>query len=243
MHDAWNLAWKLAFVVKGWGPDALLDSFAAERRKLGADLDARIDRTFRFITEPKPFQASIVRTMVPKLLETDAVKHFAEPAFTELELTYAGVGLSEGGKGLGAIKPGDRAAALWVKRLPECETANLLDLYDGLRWTLLVVVSAGTDASTLNGLVAFAKTREAEHPQQLRTVLLSCGPARPATTGLETMIDAESRFIREHDLPESCVLLVRPDGHVAVLSRDDHAEMETYLDKWLRPASHDMGGP
>lgn len=236
MHDAWNLGWKLAYVVKGWGPEALLDSFAAERRKLGAELDARIDRTFRFITEPKPFQASFVSTLAPKLIAIEAVKKAAEPAFTEVELTYAGVGLSEGGHGLGSIKPGDRAGALWVKRLPHCELANLLDLYDGLRWTLLVVASTGADEATTRGLVDYARAQQAEHPQQLRAVLLSCGASRPKPLVIETLVDAEARFIREHDLPSNCLMLVRPDGHVARISLDGDDQFDAYLYTWLRPA-------
>jgi len=35
IHDAHNLAWKLAAVLNGWAGDALLDSYDAERRPLG----------------------------------------------------------------------------------------------------------------------------------------------------------------------------------------------------------------
>jgi 2-polyprenyl-6-methoxyphenol hydroxylase-like FAD-dependent oxidoreductase len=35
MQDAWNLGWKLAFVLKGWAPDTLLDSYEAERKPIG----------------------------------------------------------------------------------------------------------------------------------------------------------------------------------------------------------------
>jgi hypothetical protein len=38
LQDATNLAWKLAAVVRGWAPDALLDTYQAERRPLGADV-------------------------------------------------------------------------------------------------------------------------------------------------------------------------------------------------------------
>jgi hypothetical protein len=36
MQDAFNLAWKLAAALNGWGPADLLDSYHAERRPLGA---------------------------------------------------------------------------------------------------------------------------------------------------------------------------------------------------------------
>ena len=35
MADAYNLAWKLAAVLQGWGGVALLDSYAVERRQVG----------------------------------------------------------------------------------------------------------------------------------------------------------------------------------------------------------------
>ncbi|MFI9388413.1 FAD-dependent monooxygenase [Kutzneria sp. NPDC052558] len=36
IHDAHNLAWKLAAVLTGWAADRLLDSYDAERRRVGA---------------------------------------------------------------------------------------------------------------------------------------------------------------------------------------------------------------
>ena len=232
MHDAANLAWKLAHVVKGWGPEALLDSFADERRALGAALDARIDRTFRFITEPKPLQAAAVRAIAPTLLDSDTVKHLVEPSFTEVDLTYAGVGLSEPASKLGKLSAGDRAPALWVKRLPGCTLANLLDLYDGIRWTLLVLGSPG-DAEETDALAEYALAKAARHPHQLCAVLLSTGPARPDLPGLDTLVDAEARFVREHDLPTTGLLLVRPDGYLGHLGRRGAADLDAYLDRWL----------
>ena len=234
MHDAANLAWKLAHVVGGLGPEALLDTYAAERRALGAALDARIDRTFRFITEPKPLQAPLVRAVAPVLLGSDAVKHLVEPAFTEVELSYAGVGLSEEARALGGIKAGDRAPALWVKRLPECDLWNLLDLYDGLRWTLLVVASADEKPETVRRLCEEARDRAAARPRALRATLLSSGPARPESLVIETLVDAEARLVRSHDLPASGFLLVRPDGYVARAEREFGESFDAYLARWLR---------
>ncbi|MFE6891333.1 FAD-dependent monooxygenase [Streptomyces sp. NPDC057694] len=38
IQDAANLAWKLAAVLNGWAPDALLDTYHAERHPVGVDL-------------------------------------------------------------------------------------------------------------------------------------------------------------------------------------------------------------
>jgi len=66
--DAINLAWKLAAVVQGRAPDALLDSYEAERLPFARRLVDTTDRVFSFITADGPV-AEIVRTGVaPRLL-------------------------------------------------------------------------------------------------------------------------------------------------------------------------------
>jgi hypothetical protein len=41
VHAAHNLGWKLAWVLRGWAGDDLLDSYEAERRPVGARVTAR----------------------------------------------------------------------------------------------------------------------------------------------------------------------------------------------------------
>ena len=235
MHDAWNLAWKLAYVVKGFGPKALLDTFTDERRKLGADLDARIDSTFRFVTEPKPLQATLVKAIMPKLLSNERFQRSFDAGFTEIGLTYQGLGLSEKTSALGKLEAGARAPALWVKRLPECELANLLDLYDGTVWTLLVVAPAEPCTAASRALINYAKSRQDRFSDQLRAVLISQGPQRPHPLSFDTMVDAENRFTREHELPTNGLVLVRPDGYIAMTAKSGGKDLDTYLDLWLLP--------
>ncbi len=234
MHDAWNLAWKLAHVVKGWGPEALLDTYATERRKLGAELDARIDSTFRFVTEPKPLQATLVGAVMPTLLSIDRFKHSFGQQFLEMDLTYAGVGLNETATSLGHLKSGWRAPALWVKRLPDCTLANLLDLFDGMAWTLLVIAPAGEHGKEALALIDYARSKQGSFPHALRPVLLSQGPQRPAALPFDTVVDGENRYVREHGLPETGLLLVRPDGYIAWAAKGGSKELDAYLNHWLR---------
>lgn len=45
MQDAFNLAWKLAYVVKGYAGDRLLDSYTLERAPVGAQIVARANQS------------------------------------------------------------------------------------------------------------------------------------------------------------------------------------------------------
>ena len=234
MQDAWNLGWKLGHVVNGLAPVSLLDTFDAERRKVGADLDARIDGTFRFITEPKPLQATVIKAVAPALLKSGVIDRPFNREFTEVAIDYQGIGLSEEASSLGKLRAGDRAPALWVKRLPDCAHANLLDLFDGVRWTLLVIAPAGAEPERARPLIEDALTRQAAFPRALRAVLLSQGPKRPDPLAMETMVDAEGRYVRDHNLPASGLLLVRPDGYLGWAGEGGGCELGAYLDRWLR---------
>ena len=233
MQDAWNLAWKLGHVVNGLAPASLLDAFDEERRKVGADLDARIDKTFRFITEPKPLQATLLKAAMPPLLKSGLADSFLNEGFTEVAIDYRGIGLSGTSSSLGKLKGGDRAPALWVKRLPDCTHANLLDLFDGVCWTLLVIAPAGADPEGARALIDCAKAKQAALPQALRAVLLSQGPKRPEPLVLETLVDAEGRFVRDHGLPDAGLLLIRPDGYIGWASKSGGDELDAYLERWL----------
>jgi 2-polyprenyl-6-methoxyphenol hydroxylase-like FAD-dependent oxidoreductase len=50
--DAENAAWKLAFVLRGWAPEALLDSYHQERHAAALENLAVTDQTMRFLVPP-----------------------------------------------------------------------------------------------------------------------------------------------------------------------------------------------
>jgi pentachlorophenol monooxygenase/3-(3-hydroxy-phenyl)propionate hydroxylase len=52
VQDAENAAWKIAFVLRGWAPPDLLDSYQAERRAAAAENLAVTTRTMNFLVPP-----------------------------------------------------------------------------------------------------------------------------------------------------------------------------------------------
>jgi phenol 2-monooxygenase len=53
MQDGWNLAWKLGYVLQGRSPDALLQSYSAERRVIAKDL-VDFDKTWSTMMAKRP---------------------------------------------------------------------------------------------------------------------------------------------------------------------------------------------
>ncbi len=83
-------------------------------------------------------------------------------------------------------------------------------------------------------LAEYLCREHAQYGQSLRPVLLSTGPKRPTTLTFETYVDAEHRFAHENDLPDTVLMLVRPDGYIAWLGKGFTDDLDRYFDRWLR---------
>lgn len=64
IQDAANLAWKLALVVRGEAPDALLDSYDAERRPAAIENLEVTSRSARFLAPRSPAEHTMRRAVV-----------------------------------------------------------------------------------------------------------------------------------------------------------------------------------
>jgi 2-polyprenyl-6-methoxyphenol hydroxylase-like FAD-dependent oxidoreductase len=108
--DAINLAWKLKAVLHGDAPDALLDSFEAERLAFARTLVETTDRVFTFVSAEGGF-ANFVRTRIAPLFvsaaySVDAVREFMFRLVSQCMLNYHDSPLSSGAAG--KVKGGDR---------------------------------------------------------------------------------------------------------------------------------------
>ncbi len=114
--DAINLAWKLAAVVHGHAPDALLDSYEAERIVFARRLVATTDRVFTFATAEGRI-ADILRTRIAPLVlpfaaHFEAARDFMFRTVSQIMLNYRNGPLSQGVAG--HVHGGDRLP--WVAR-------------------------------------------------------------------------------------------------------------------------------
>lgn len=67
IQDAFDLAWKLAMVVRGQASDALLDSYHAERHPVGKRLLKFTDRGFRWMSSSNPIVTGLRNFVAPRL--------------------------------------------------------------------------------------------------------------------------------------------------------------------------------
>lgn len=142
--DAFNLAWKLADALKD-APDALLDTYATERRAFAQRLVKSTDRVFLGVAG-KSMAAKIVRLwifpyVIPVLMTLGFFRRFAFKTISQLIITYRDSALSEGR--CGSLRAGDRLP--WLG-------ANYVPLH-GFMWQVQVYGTAPPD------LVAFCRLK------------------------------------------------------------------------------------
>jgi 2-polyprenyl-6-methoxyphenol hydroxylase-like FAD-dependent oxidoreductase len=137
--DAINIAWKFAAVLAGRAPDALLDSYEAERIAFAHRLVNTTDRVFTLVTAQgkiaEVVRTRLVPTVLPALAKFHAVREFLFRTVSQVMINYRHCALNEGRAG--GVYGGDRLP--WV-------TFDDGDNYDSLRaiaWQVHVYGTTG----------------------------------------------------------------------------------------------------
>jgi 2-polyprenyl-6-methoxyphenol hydroxylase-like FAD-dependent oxidoreductase len=86
LHDAVNLGWKLAGVVRGWAGDSLLDSYHAECHPLGERVLANT-RAQQVLMDPRPRYAEL-RALFADVMRTREVNSQLAEMISGLDVVY-----------------------------------------------------------------------------------------------------------------------------------------------------------
>ena len=133
MADAHNLAWKLAGILHGWAPDAILDTYAAERRDVAQTACAA--NRVQWEAARKDEQAGIdLRMLDMGYRYASAIVTPDERYGPDTSTTYAP-----------SAAPGARTPHAWLDR---SERLSTIDLF-GREFVLLVAASDGPVAHEL----------------------------------------------------------------------------------------------
>jgi len=214
VQDAYDLAWKLALVVKGVAPPALLATYDAERRPVD---------TF---TVEQAYTRYVTRT-APHLTATD-LQPFVADLEIELGYIYRSPAISveeseerhDGQSGHGDPRrtrgvPGSRAPHLWLER--DGHRRSMLDLF-GRDF----VVLAGPDG----GAWCDAAPEVAVPGVRLAAYCVDRGE----------LAVADDSFTEAYDVSRTGAVLVRPDGFVAWRARTASSRPADSLAAALRTA-------
>jgi 2-polyprenyl-6-methoxyphenol hydroxylase-like FAD-dependent oxidoreductase len=110
LGDAVNLAWKLAMVLEGRAPDAVLDTYETERIAFAQRLVATTDRAFTFVSQDGPMarmvRLELVPRILPQIMAHETARRFMFRTISQIEIEYRSSALSSGRAG--EVHGGDR---------------------------------------------------------------------------------------------------------------------------------------
>jgi hypothetical protein len=247
LQDAFNLGWKLAMVVRGEAPEDLLDTFNSERHPIDARAQRQTDLMFRSFLLRNPVLKGARDALLRTLVGVPAVRRKLALDLSGIGVDYAFTDASraDGRKGRGpAIGPGSRVpnVRLWAPGQPEI---RLYDLFREPGYALLACVSYGrlaSDAGAVRGLLSTVAQTYAGAVRPI--VILDEGFADEANTAAPVLVDFKGEFRRSLGVEHGSVLLVRPDGYLALRhSGFDPASLQTSLARWARPAGSPLRAP
>lgn len=220
IDDTDNLAWKLAYVVKGWAGERLLDTFSDERVFAARQNLSYGTKSTEFMAPPT-FAFELMRRAVLTLAAKHAdVRSLINPRQTSAVVyRESSLNVADAADGVaGGPEPG--------AALPECPLAirkadgkagawtgtHLTDLV-GPTFTLLVFTRNGQAPGGCGSLAATVSTLGIP----FRTVVLSADEPAP---GGDAAWDRTGRLFPLYGAADGTCYLVRPDGHVLGRWRD-----------------------
>jgi 3-(3-hydroxy-phenyl)propionate hydroxylase len=213
VQDADNLAWKLAAVLAGRAPDALLDSYADEREFAADENILNSTRSTDFIT-PK---SAISRTFRDAVLQLAKTQPFARTLVNSGRLSMPST-LAQSALN---TPDADAFSGRMVPGAPACDAPVQLDdgrdgwLLHALGADFTLLVYGEVPAATLQALA-----QAAEGVAGL--TLLRVVPGTQRVSG--ALSDRDGLVARRYDLQDGSAVLLRPDQHVCARWRQPQAD-------------------
>ncbi len=239
VQDAFNLAWKLAYVIKGHAGPGLLDSYSLERAPVGQQVVLRANQSrldyaplnacFRVPGAENPVAAGIARFRDPGP-DGVAARKAVEDALDlkQTEFNAQGTEMNQRYESAAVVADTDAQPEIWQRDAqlhvqpttrPGAKIPHvwLVDR-NGQRVSTLDVTGRG-QFSIVTGLAGglWAEAAAALDLPFLRVIV----------TGRVDAQDLYCDWQRAREIDEAGVLLVRPDGHIAWRSIDAAADAET----------------
>jgi 2-polyprenyl-6-methoxyphenol hydroxylase-like FAD-dependent oxidoreductase len=197
LQDAYNLAWKLALVVKDAAGEQLLDSYEAERLPVAQRLLNTTDRMFRFVVSDSRmaglFRTRVLAKVAALAISRKPVQRTAFMTVSQIGVRYRRSALSESASALpkNAPQAGNRFPWLKLRLKPEQPREDLFEVRDDTTFSLMVFGQPLPDLQLpeLEGV--------------MRTY------AVPSSSDNDAELDRSG-------IPHTSFYLVRPDGYIGL---------------------------
>jgi 2-polyprenyl-6-methoxyphenol hydroxylase-like FAD-dependent oxidoreductase len=238
VQDAENLAWKLWLVWAGLAPDALLDTYDAERRAAADHNLAVTDATMRFMVPPTRLRLLLRNLLLRGSLFLAPLRRFVNSGRLSDPFVYRGSEIverePEDGRSAQAVEAGALAPDGPCRTVGGAgEAARIRDLF-GRGFVGLYFAAGPEEAGSFHERAAVGGFAV---PTELVAVLREAPDRKPP---FPVVVDVDGVLVEAYGARAGTLVLVRPDAHLAARRKD--AEPEDLGEMVKRAAARSEGG-
>src|SRR5215475_1177533 len=215
IQDGYNLAWKIALVIRGKAGENLLETYNEERLENAKRLLKTTDRFFGFAAGTdwlmNFLRLHVLPPLAKHLFSLDAIRKLAFPLVSQIGINYRHSSLSShAGDEDFEVKAGDRMPFFLV------DDGSIYDKLRQPKFHWLVFQDRDTDYRDLKAEI------ENEYTELMDVNIIRLHPAVSKIFGAHT----------------PCCMLLRPDNHIGFITTETSPDrIRTYLATRLRHAS------
>lgn len=226
LQDAYNLAWKLALVIKGKALPSLLDSYQAERLPVLQKLVQVTEALSKVGTTRNAFLMGL-RNLIAKFVvgQIRALRDIMANQVTQIAIRYQDSPAIDYRTRLpsGAPKPGERAPDV---------SHRLYDKWHDLKHHLLLFTGEKIDRDASDALLKIQKDIERQYPDVISVNIVG---EKNLNDSNSFILDQDLAIHKRYQVTKPSMCLVRPDSYIAFFTdRLDQAQLDTFLNKYLK---------
>ncbi len=227
IQDAYNLAWKLALVLKGESPETLLDSYNAERYRVGKGVVGFTDMAMKMVGIHNPVLGALRNKIVGVISRLDAVQEKVLNTLSQVEINYRESPIvkerwyqpdaMEGFHGYSHdLAAGERVRDYTLTSLAGSGSTQLYDLLGNAGHNLLLFTGADPEDMELDELRAIHGAVNVDFKGLINTHVIVGSKGLPSDFRDINSIwrDEESAMCRDFGAVKASLYLIRPDGYI-----------------------------
>lgn len=219
IQDAFNLAWKLAYVIQGKSHAQLLDSYNTERIPVATALLEGTNRAYQTVLHPKDIVQKAVRLFGPFIMSLNPVQNLVTNTLEEVEINYKDSTLVEEHGGSNGVAAGYHALDALVVLLEDKETLSLFELMRGTEWTLLLLSGEKTTTQNYQQLREIGTTILEKYGQVIKPYLVVTDTLPQDLNWTSSVLIDKQHFVHQkYGASGASIYLIRPDWYVAFRS-------------------------
>lgn len=248
LQDAYNLAWKLALVIRDAGRPELLDSYDREREPIATTLLQGTEQTTRAVVLRNPLAQALRNQVARFLISFEVVQQRMTESISEISINYRDSPIvGEDRKSLlratfsseqdaedpsfgqrrefgSGPRPGDRAPD--VELTHNSTSMRLFELLRGTKHSLLLFDGVAATPEGYRNLARIAGHMAERYSEHIQVHVIVPHDTRPdaLTWQGSVILDHEGAVHDRYGASAECLYLIRPDGYVGYRAQPADAD-------------------